>query len=392
MKLANLVIGVIFWLFVFHTESALAVGSPCSSLTAVDDVTIRTQRIALRPHIPQIIALNPAPSERIDWFIDGVLVQSSEQSQYCLSFPEAGNHTLEIRLAYDNQVLKSSIDVTSYSNIEIGTMTPKEEDSSSESFTIMNKNQFPVRLIQWSLRSLVSKTQIALNTTIEAQDTFTMTTKNKLNNSGGSYGLYNESDQLVDIINYSQVEAGDVIRRDGIYWRQPDHSHVKKTTQTREADEKAGTRVEVAGVVVLPNGRTIDITTDGGEKVRIVLHPSYTGFKPRLEKGDQIFASGIWKRSKRGWYVSVREGDIFLMLYEHVRKTSRKTGSSHNTTYPNIHGASQVALPNMAVRMPISLAEMSIKLPPPTPLWWIHTIINLIGVGLFVPFSRRKTL
>ncbi len=48
----------------------------------------------------------------------------------------------------------------------------------------------------------------------------------------------------------------------------------------------------------------------------MVIHTSFLGNKPKLHKGDTILVSGIWKRSRRGEYLSIRAGHNVILLQQ----------------------------------------------------------------------------
>jgi hypothetical protein len=299
---------------------------------------------------------------------------------------------IEIRSAFDNRVNRFEANIVSYSGIQITQLTAKTDGTIPESFALKNNNAYPVKLAHWDLRSLTSKTHIPVTGSIEPYQSLVVTANNRLSNNGGAYGLYNESNELVDVVTYSKVESGDRIERDGILWMQPDHSKAKDKPTSENEGSSAKDNVDVSGIVSLPNGRTIDIVNDQGEAIRIVLHPSFSGVKPRLHKGDRIRATGIWKKSRRGIYLSVREGDTLLLLYEIERVTAKKAKTDAlliNTISP-ISGLA-IPSPSRALAMPI-LTEFNPSLPNPTALWWVHAAISMVGFGLILPFQRQRTV
>jgi hypothetical protein len=333
---------------------------------------------------------------QFDWFLDGELAATTPEAMWCVTFQQAGFHTLSASSGEQEAVFPLALEVVSYNNIKLKHVLPNPvgSDTNAEEIILSNDNPFPVTLRNWELRSQTSKTIIPINAVIAAQEDATIKTSNKLLNSGGRYDLYNESNQLVDTVAYDDAEEGSVLSRIGLLWQGSLSAAKSQTVESEAIPEK----VFVTGTVVKPSGRTIDIKTVQGEQIRIVIHASFTGTKPRLHKGDTIQISGEWKRSRRGPYISVREGDIVALLAEAPKKrktsarrkaatVSKKIGSS---LIPKAQAAGTVTeLPDQ-----LYSADMFSDTPD---LWrtdpyikWLFSVVITFGVWLAIsPVSRK---
>lgn len=388
----NRIYSLLLFGFVLFGQSPMyvnAANSICNDLSPKIKL-LESRSLTVFTGQPTYITLGDNLPEMTEWYLDGMNIYSAEGSDYCLMLPTVGHHTLEVRRAFNNYLISTPLEVVSYPNIQIGTIIPKAGDGMPESFTLINRNLFTVHLKNWSLRSLTSSIRIPINSDIEPSGNAWISTNNRLNNVRGEYGLYNESDQLIDVVKYSMAEAGEVIHRDGIFWS---HSTLNTTTPDTQNNQQNNidTFGEISGIVTLPSGRTIDIKTNTGESVRIVLHPSFKGEKPRLHRGDKVSATGIWKRSKRGWYLSVRDGYTFTVLYELNRRISQKKTSIFLTKAHN-QLLAEPKLISSAERkfIPLVLGDMNQSLTTPFSQWLMLTLITLVSAGMTLPFHREK--
>lgn len=323
----------------------------------------------------------------VQWYRDGLALATEPSVSF--TFPQAGTYRIEAKLdtgdsAYVDLVIRSHRQVS----IQALLPNPRGADAGNETLTLRNGNSYSVRLHAWSLRRRGTRTTIPLALVLPAEREVSVPIPRGLVNTGGTYDLFDESNVLVDTITYDSVPEGAPVVRQGISWvvDRPVSPSVK------ESSESVG---RIRGKVTKPSGRTIDILTDENEAVRIVLHPSFTGGKPALRKGDTVEATGEWRRSTRGPYLSVRAGHSFALLATAPSRTKEQPGRRK-----------RIVASAQAQVSPLTLSRSSTKTKPPpqasaiflapytTPLGLrvVWTVLLLFGLGLALPRWQARSV
>lgn len=320
------------------------------------------------------------------WYRDGQKVMETG-SRYAPIFETSGRHVVTALLPATGERVESTIIVESYPNVILASLLPNPDgsDTRKETITFKNNNPFRVQLQKWTLKNRATQRNLKIEGTIAPHSEYAIHASSFLTNGGGTFDLYNESNQLVDTATYPAVEDNSVVTRNGILWQ----------VNASEGDE--GTRLtheRVAGVVTKPSGNTVDIETEAGP-VHIVVHRSFDGQKPRLAKGDKVEVTGIWLRSGRGPYLSVRKGDIFILIESSqvnvVRGSKSKKKPTTSGLVPRAKAASPLEVPQVqAAAQP----ERTITLDYPSSspynphLRWLF--IALLAVGAWLTLDDRR--
>ena len=223
---------------------------------------------------------------------------------------------------------------------------------------------------------------------IKPQNELAITTAGKWRNAGGTYDLLDASKQQVDAITYSAARPGDRFVRVGLLWQAVPAAATAEETESPSIGEAP---VVIIGRIQRPQGRIFDVITENGSMVHVVIHPSYTGQKPRLHTGDIVQLSGIWRRSKNGSYVSIRTGHILTRLSQQIHSPSPTV--SPNQAQPSARVAditkTYTQSPSLSPT-PLFMPGAPISVPISNSLWWWNACFSY-GVCLLLPFPRRKT-
>lgn len=282
--------------------------------------------VHIHPFEPVTFALTTTPhyTGTVEWFKNGIKVNTTSSATYTTTFSAAGTATIEAVLTDNDQTASKTIEIASYKNISIKKVLPNPEgrDTQTEKIILANNNPFSVELISWKLKSRTTSTSIPISGSIQPNGELIITTSNKIVNQKGMYDLYNESNALVDTLFYDTTIEGTYLIREGLLW-QSEQTNERKNTDSISTGEK----ITITGVIKKPSGRTIDLITDKGE-VRVVVHKSFDRERPRLHTGDTLSISGIWQKSRRGPYISVRSGDTFTLISLAAKPSKRKAAKS----------------------------------------------------------------
>jgi hypothetical protein len=326
---------------------------------------------------------------RIDWYQNGELKQSGVDDWFCFVPTLAQSTQFEIFFSQFDPNVIFTVPIESYKNIMLldAIPNPVGSDSKTEQIALSNNNPYPVTLKDWQLRSRTSSSFIPITTSIQPQSSVVITSSNKLLNSTGFYDLYNESNQIVDTLNYKNPHEGSLLTRDGIFWDDGSIATTSTKTTTKNSDEV----ISLTGVVALPQGRTIDIKTNEGQSVHIVIHTSWQGTKPKLHKGDVISVTGIWRQSSRGPYISIRQGHSFMLLAAAGEKNKVKTASVP-TNQSNSSLGIQSAVVDTTRHMEQLTSVVSKPISVQSTVWLDGLFGFMIATGITLSISSRSKL
>lgn len=327
---------------------------------------------------------------KVTWFINGEKQTESFTPILTHNFTRAGRYTMEAQLEETDEKATFIVQLISPGNITLKKIlpNPKGRDSGHEEIILHNGNPFPVSFNKWELRARLNQTIIPINGTVLAMSDLLVTPEKQLRNSGAIYDLYNESNQLIDTLTYPKVAEGQYVIHDGIFWTVSPTEKNAKMLQSQE------TKRNVEGKVLKPKGKSLDIQAASGEIIHIVIHKSFTGFKPTLHVGDFIRVSGVWKKSSKRNYLSVRLGDSLTLISSVKKKHTTKTKnvshiSKESGLIKNSLGTTvaRAAPPSFQEPKVTSKLLMNRRL-------WRNMLSGVIALGfvLVLPFSRKEPL
>lgn len=327
-------------------------------------------------------------SGAIIWYRDGQKITETGSSYEPL-FETSGKHIVTAVLPATREKAEATVIVESYPNVMLASLIPNPQgnDSRKELITIKNGNAFAVKIQKWTLKNRATNRTLKIEGIVTPFGDYTVNASSFLTNGGGTFDLYNESNQIVDTTTYPAVGDDSVVTRNGIIWR--------VDTATGDGAETALSE-RVSGIVTKPSGNTIDIDTEQGP-VHIVVHHSFDGQKPRLAKGDIIAVSGIWLRSSRGPYLSVRKGDTFVLVESSNSSTARKSKSKKKLVAAGLVTRAQAAGPSSIPQAQAAerrYRTITLDYPTSAPynphLRWLFITLLAIGSWLILD-TRRQT-
>ncbi len=341
-----------------------------------------------RPYQPVSLQLrtDQAYSGTVVWYVDGQKVTETS-SRYEPVFETSGRHNVTAILPVTGEKDETIIVVESYPNIMLKSLVPNPEGSDvhKETITFKNNNPFTVNLRKWTLKNRATNRTINVEGTVNPYGEHTINASSFLTNGGGTFDLYNESNQLVDTTTYSAVEDNSVVTRTGILWQ---------VSMGETSKEEPSLHERVSGIVTKPSGNTIDIETEQGP-IHIVVHHSFDGQKPRLSKGDKIEVTGIWLRSSRGPYLSVRKGDVFVLIESSQGSTVRSSKSKKKSATTGLAARTKTASPFEVPHAQAAETQyhaITLDYPTSTPynpnLRWLF--ITLLAVGTWLVLDNRS--
>lgn len=341
-------------------------------------------------HVHESVVLSLRTHEpyfgRVLWYVNGEQQVRGNRNQLTQVFTRAGQYRIRAELELTGEVAESVITVQSYTGVSLKEVDPNPvgRDSGQEHILLVNTNNFPVTLRGWELRSRMSSQVVPINLSVPSGETIAVAVTG-LRNQGGGYDLYNESSVLVDTVSYSTVREGQTVVRDGLLWAVSPPSVPK---QAGDRIESPSELVNVTGTVVKPNGRTIDIMTADQQPIRVVVHHSYDKERPRLHRGDIIHVTGIWLRSRRGEYVSVREGHDLTLVHSAQKKKPRKIQKPLVHSLPGVEAAQAASYveAQLARDGPEKVPQSSLNLIVHAWLRWVA--IGSIATGTYLVISR----
>ncbi len=331
----------------------------------------------------------------VAWYLDGLLAKQNRDHSFSTTFSRSGQGQLVAYLLETGETALAPYSVSSYSHISLESVLPNPigSDIGNEEIVLRNQNTAPVTLAKWHLQSRQSQTSILIEGTILAHDTLVIKTSNRLINSNGIYDLLNESGEIVDTLSYTTLTEGDRLTRTGLLWQAPVQPQETLTTPTQQVGDK----VTLTGTVIHPQGKTFDIQTETHGIVHAVIHTNFAGEKPRLHQGDQVRISGIWKRSKKGLYLSIRQGGE-VILTEHATQVSRSKKARKSTPLkPHLIEKAQAStfgpVSSAQAHAPPGLPLAPLDLPQPEAwIRWLLIITITLGVLLALPSRRLSSV
>ncbi len=332
------------------------------------------------------------------WSVDNQPAESTDQT-FRPSFKRSGTYRIDLRLDDQANIATRILNIQTYNKVVILSLLPNPVgvDTKSEVITLKNNHDVPAILDSWQLRRRDRPISYDLTGTISPGETHEFRASNFLLNTGGSYDLYDSAGNIVDTATIPPSPEGVTWTRDGIFW--PDTTPPALLSQSSSPSPAPLHRAtDLSGTVVLPSGRTIDISTDTGEPIRIVLHSSYRLPKPALRRGDRVRASGEWRQSSRGTYLSVRAGDTFELITPRATTSpgpddaSRSVASRAASSPPATTEATQQRFE------PIPQAQAAGPGPATLPRgatgWrpWLWRILITFGSILAIPYRIKKSV
>jgi hypothetical protein len=325
----------------------------------------------------------------VRWYVDGQK-HANTSNDLVLTFSNIGKHTVTAVLPTTGEKAEKAIVIESYPNIGFVSLVPNPEgsDTRKETITLKNNNSFVVHLQKWTVKNRTTQRTIKVDGEIAPQSEHTVTLSSFLTNKGGTFDLYNDANQLVDTVTYPEVDDSSVVTRNGILW----HAGAAVGQNEEEVLHE-----RISGVVTKPSGNTIDIETPQGP-VRIVVHHTFDGQKPRLSKGDVIEVSGLWLRSGRGPYLSVRKGDVFVVIESSKVGTSRATKGKKKSSPSRVTSQPKAANPfdiPTAQAADTSFTTITLEAPSSSPynpyLRWLFVALIAVGAWLMLDTRARTS-
>ncbi len=327
----------------------------------------------------------------VDWYVDGVK-QTALLPDLVITDALVGTHEVRAVLPATEESTIASFTVLPYTAIKIESLVPNPagRDTGQERLVLHNNHDVPAILKSWHLRSRTTQSSIVITTTIPAGQSWELVGSNRLTNSGGTYDLLDDSGRLIDTVTYGPVAEGDRLSRHGLAWQ-----GATSPLNQQSSHDAAASRVAIQGVVVAPKGKTFEVQPVAGPTVHVVIHPSFSGVKPRFHAGDSVRVTGVWQISKRGPYLSVRGGDVVELVSGRATTTPLMT----KRRKPKIAVAAGIARAQAAESegtmgvvsrvVPIVTPSSVFVHPPP----WLNGLFALIlTVGLVFVFSPSRKI
>lgn len=339
----------------------------------------------------------------VEWRNDGVIINNQDGDDRVLHFPGSRLGQTRISATLTQSIIRETAEmnltIVDYSTVQFVRILPNPlgDDWSGESITIKNTGTQSTNLIHWS----IYKNGVAiltLNGPLAAGEQRDIPLARQLPNDGASLTLVKQNVGTMDFASYKNAPENVWLIRNNFAWQWDMAQPATTPTATTTSTDPAHPAYVGLVTVTLPSGRTIDgIDQATGQPIHVVVHSSYSASRPGLHKGDTISISGNWYKSQKGPYVSVRNGDIFLLIqlaHETVTKKQQVTTAAQTIKNAFATQSAQAADimngdHNLSLSSETSTISAITQSEPATksPLslaFWQWLIIGIIAVGVAI--------